>query len=634
MGLCLGATIVSAQRVSVKLADKKFNNFAYADAARYYQFSYKKDSANTYALRQLIKCNHRMGDYKKENQYYDELIKSGEYQRDDLYNYYRVLKANGKYRDAEKWFNKYKASDVEGKDYYEVDSLVESIQRLKSDSLRYRIQSVDINSSYSDMAPAFMGDKLVFTSARDSSLIIRRRYRWNNSPYLELYSADIDPEGKLSNPKPLSKKIGTRFHEGGMSFSKDLQKMYFTRNNLEKGRKMMSSDKVLNLGIYEAEMGEKGWNVSREFPFNSKEYSIGHPSLEGGILYFASDMPGGFGGTDIYRSRLDSNGWSMPENLGAKINTRENEIFPHISSDGMLFFATEGRGGMGGLDIFAATPKGADFEAVENMGYPLNSSMDDFGFIVDESGKKGYLSSNRGNIASNDDLYFVYLDKIPVNIKGSVLDAENLVNLSEAKVFLISDQGDTLKSFATGKNGEFRFSAEKGKNYMLTAIRKDYFPGEAEVSTKGALMNSTLLADILLTAKPEPLKIEGDMAIVRLEAIHYDFDKSDIRSDAEAILDELIVYLNEHPELEIRLESHTDCRGTHAYNMKLSHRRAASAFNYLVNGGIDIVRLETKGFGETQILNRCVDGIKCTEAEHAINRRTMIKVVRKHEPGK
>jgi len=575
-----------------------------------------------------------MGDYKKENHYYDELIKSGEYQEEDLYPYYRVLKANGKYRDAEKWLKKYKASDIGEKEYYEVDSLVEFIQRLKSDSLRYRIQPVAINSSTSDMAPAFMGDKLVFTSARDSSLIIRRRYQWNNSPYLELYSADIDSEGKLSNPEPLSKKIGTRFHEGGISFSKDLQKIYFTRNNLEKGRKMMSSDKVLNLGIYEAELGEKGWSVSREFPFNSKEYSVAHPSLGDSILYFVSDMPGGLGGTDIYRSRLDSAGWSMPENLGAKINTSENEIFPYIAPDGMLFFATNGRGGMGGLDIFAATPKGKDFETVENMGYPLNSSMDDFGFIVDESGRKGYLSSNRGNIASNDDLYFVYLDKVPVYIQGSVLDAGDLLVLSEAKVYLMSDQGDTLQSFTTNEHGVFRFNAEKGKDYVLTAVRKNYFPGETLVSTKEALMNSTILADILLTAKPEPLKIEGDMAIIRLEAIHYDFDKSDIRPDAALILDELIVYLNEHPELEIRLESHTDCRGTHAYNMKLSHRRAASAFNYLVDAGIDANRLETEGNGETQILNRCVDGTNCTEAEHAINRRTMIKVVRKLEAGR
>jgi outer membrane protein OmpA-like peptidoglycan-associated protein len=352
-------------------------------------------------------------------------------------------------------------------------------------------------------------------------------------------------------------------------------------------------------------------------------------------------MPGGYGKSDIYFSVFSNSQWSKPFNLGPKINTEGNEFFPFISNDGIVYFASDGHGGLGGLDIYFSVPERGVFNSIENMGYPVNSSRDDFGLVLDSTGVKGYFTSNRVGGKGNDDLYFLKIKRVPVIIRGVIKDRDTRDVLSDAKVDVVNENGQVIATSITRIDGQFEFEVNKGQQYIIKVNKEFYFENEKPVATASLRPNDEVFSEIFLEQKidesategPPPINMEEEngeaLQVIELEYINYDLDKSDVRPDAAATLDKLIALMKEYPDLEIRVESHTDSRGSDEYNLLLSKKRAKAAFDYLVSKGIDPNRMLYHGYGETRLLNNCTNGVNCTEEQHEVNRRSIVKVVRK-----
>lgn len=631
-----------SQKLTTKLADKSFEEFAYIDAIQLYEFAYKKDTSDNYVVKQLAEANRNVGNTEQVEYWLKKLIDRHIEKPEDMFNYSQALKSNGKYLLAEQWLKEY--SDLrpeDGRVNLQV-SLLEYIKFLMRDSVNFDISNVSLNTSGSDMGPAFYKDRLIFssTSIGTKSGV---NYKWNELPFLKMYSATIDQgSGNLTSPVPFAPKLKTSFHDGPVSFDQKNDIIYFTRNSFVRGKTTKSREGVVNLKIFLGKLDGDEWKLTGGFRYNSDEYSVGHPSIDknGTILYFASDMPGGYGKSDLYFSVLSNGQWSKPFNLGPKINTEGNEFFPFISNDGVLYFASDGHGGLGGLDIYFSVPERGVFNSIENMGYPVNSSKDDFGFALDSTGMKGYLTSNRQGGKGDDDLYFLKIKRVPVIIRGVVKDRDTKDILADATVLVIDENGKTILTSITRTDGQFEFEVNKGEQYILNVNKEFYIENESPVATAALRPNDEVYSEIFLEHKidetdnsPAPINMEEEagaaLQVIEIEYINYDLDKSDIRSEAQVALDKLLAIMIEFPDLEIRIESHTDSRGSDEYNMLLSKKRARAAFDYFVSKGIDPDRMQYIGYGETRLLNNCGNGVPCAEEQHEVNRRSIVKVVRK-----
>jgi len=632
----------SGQKLTIKLADKSFNEFAYVEAIGLYEFAYKKDTTDNYIVKQLAEANRNVGNTEEVERWLKKLIDRHAEKPEDIFNYSQALKSNGKYLLAEQWLKEY--SDLrpeDGRVNLQV-SLLEYIKFLMRDSVNYDIMNTSVNTIGSEMGPAFYKDQLIFSSTSIGNKS-GATYNWNELPYLHLYSAKINDYGDLSSPQPFAPKLKTAYHDGPVSFDAKNGIIYLTRNNFVKGKTSKSREGVVNLKIFEGKLEKDEWKLTGSFRYNSDEYSVGHPAIDkdGTVLYFASDMPGGYGKSDLYFSVLSNGQWSKPFNLGPKINTEGNEFFPFMSNDGVLYFSSDGHGGLGGLDIYFSVPERGVFNTIENMGFPVNSSRDDFGLALDSTGMKGYFSSNRPGGRGNDDLYFLKIKRVPVIIKGVVKDRDTKDVLADATVSVIDEKGKSIFTSVTRVDGQFEFEVNKGQQYIINVNKESYSESEKTIGTATLRPNDEVFSEIFLEQKiveatdnsPAPKNIEEEngaaLQIIELEYINYDLDKSDIRPDATVILDKLIAIMIEFPDLEVRVESHTDSRGSDEYNMALSKRRALAASNYMASKGIDPSRMQSQGFGETRLLNRCTNGATCTEEEHEVNRRSIVKVVRK-----
>ena len=523
-------------------------------------------------------------------------------------------------------------------------SLLEYIHFLMRDSLNYEVRDMAVNTKGSEMGPAFYKDQLILSST-SLGISSGANYKWNELPYLHLYSTKIDGYGNLSSPEPFAPKLRTAYHDGPVSFDQKKGIIYLTRNNFVRGKTSKSREGVVNLKIFIGKLENGEWKLTGNFKFNSDEYSVGHPSIdkEGSVLYFASDMPGGYGKSDLYFSVFSNGQWSKPFNLGPKINTEGNEFFPFISNDGVLYFASDGHGGLGGLDIYFSVPERGVFNSIQNMGYPVNSAKDDFSLALDSTGMKGYFASNRPGGKGDDDIYSVKIKRVPVIIRGVVKDRDTKDILTDATVAVFDENGKSILSSITRNDGQFEFEVNKGQQYTLKVNKEFYSESEKPIGTASLRPNDEVFSEIFLEQKidenadnsPAPKNMEEEdgqpLQVIDIEYINYDLDKSDVTPETEGVLDKLVTLMKQYPDLEIRIESHTDSRGSDEYNMLLSKKRARSSFDYLVSKGIDPNRMLYHGYGETRLLNRCANGVKCSEEEHEVNRRTIVKVVRKGE---
>lgn len=623
-----------AQKAKVAAADKNYERFAYVDAIATYERVAEKGYKDEKMFQKLGNAYYFNAELEKAAKWYEALFSMNENQEPEyLYRYSQTLKSIGEYAKADKLldqFNKKSGNDSRAKLYAKHKDYLEEI---KANSGRFNIEDAGINSEFSDYGTSFSGNQLVFASARDTGGVAKKVFKWTNQSFTNLYSSVVKSDGKLEEPKRFGNRINSKFHESTPVFTKDGSTMYFTRNNFLEGKKGKDSKRITLLKIYKATLLDGQWKDVTELPFNSDQYSVAHPALSNDdkTLYFASDMPGTFGQSDLFKVTINEDGtYSIPENLGIKINTEGRETFPFISDENELYFATDGRPGLGGLDVYVAKiEKDKSFGEVQNVGAPINGPKDDFAFLIDSQSRNGFFTSNRDGGRGYDDIYkFTETKKITCEqiLKGTITDKESSDFLEEVKMTLFDEKYQFLKGNVTNNRGQYSFEVECGKTYYVRAEKRNYETKESTISIEK--VNGESYLNLELDKRIKSIALGTDLAkTLDIPIIYFDLDKSFIRKDAAFELEKIVAVLNEFPKIKIDIRSHTDSRQTAQYNEALSDRRAKSTRDWLIKNGIDASRLTAKGYGESQLINKCVDGVSCTEAEHQLNRRSEFIVI-------
>ncbi|MCB9223280.1 MAG: OmpA family protein [Crocinitomicaceae bacterium] len=602
-----------------KKGDEHYEYLRYKEAIESYEKGLKKNR-DMAVVEKTANAYYFIGEYEKSKILFEECM-ANKTAADKLNFYYaRVLMATGETQKAQGYLKKYLSkhpADVVANMLY---SSCNSISVRYKDTTLYelsRIPTEDFTNAFGAVeyqnGIVFSAEKEVFRGSKQNP--------WTGNSYLDLYYMEKDENGNWMSPELLKGDINGRFHEGPATFSDGGEEVFFTRSNYFKKKMEINNEEENNLKIFKASLIDGQWKELVELPFNSDDYSCGHPSLtaDGKTLYFVSDMPGGFGGTDIYRTNFENGEWSKPENLGETINTPGNEMFPYIHKDGTLYFSSNAHNSMGGLDVFLTYEFSDRWMKPENLNYPLNSSKDDFSFVMSDDNYTGFVTSSRDD---KDELY-QFKKKDPVfilfgraRIKGTETPVEGV------KVEITRESDNKIIQMISDKDGKFKYQLNPEESYLLYCTKFGCFTRTDHISTKGKKYSENFYADFQVE------EIVIDKPII-LENIYYDFDKWDIREDAAKELDKLVRVLEDNPTIHIQMGSHTDARGTDEYNMVLSDKRAKAAVDYLIYKGIDPERLTWKGYGETEPLNECVNWVECEEDKHQQNRRTEFRVKKK-----
>ena len=631
-------------------ADEAFLVQNYYDAADLYKEAYIKEK-NRAKKSELIflqaECWRMVATLqalKKAESMYKRAIKA-KYPHAEVYlRYAQVLQLQQKFDEAVEQYQKYQQLKPEDDRPKKGIASCAFAKEALDNPTRYKVEPLDItNSRANDFAPSFGNgdyDVLYFTSARvggfgkgvDGS---------TGQSYTDLWSVKRGRRGTWSRPVVLPEGMNTGAHEAATSLNKRGNEMYFTRCEESSKEKP-----VPTCEIYFSKKKGKGWTspVLLPLPYDSVT-TFGHPSIseDGKLLYFASDMEGGYGGKDIWMvKKMKRDEWSEPINLGDQINTSGDELFPFIHSDGALYFASNGHVGMGGMDIYKA-----EFEiegtllSISNMKSPINSSQDDFGIIFEGKREVGYFSSNRSGGKGGDDIYQFSLPSLILTLSGIAADANTNSIVSDATVSLMGTDGTTATTF-TDNSGRYEFGKDvinEGVSYELTISKEGYLSTNGNMTTINVMASEDFLLDFSL----EPTKEE-----IVLPRIEYDFNSAQLRDESKLALDALVAVLLDNPTVIIELRSHTDFRAGTEFNMKLSQNRAQVCVDYMVSKGVEPVRLIPIGMGETEpyVMDRKDGRLKMgvtldesyinslrrekdSEKAHQYNRRTDFKVLDK-----
>ena len=717
---CLLLTgLLFAQDAKLNKADEKYMDLEFADAISLYEDVVAGDETNTYAMLKLANCYRQINQPEQAAAWYKKSIKASDGEPVNKLYYAETLRQLEEYRQAKNLYREYLSWYPEDK---RAIAGIESCDRAEAWSKRPQLFTVaainGLNSEYNDFSPMMKGEDLVFSSDRQSAFKRDWIYGWTGNPYLDNYISKKQDDGTYSNPQLMAGPSNTSYNDGNATFSANGRLMAFTRNNYEPwivGGKFQEStvDEVVKLKImlttYNPETGD--WNKPFEASFNNPEYSFTHPvfSPDGKYLYFVSDMPGGFGGTDIWMAELTSDlVFKQAVNLGPVINTPGQEMFPTFGNDGTLYFSSTGHVGIGGLDVYRSVimPNGR-FGKPFNLGYPVNSSRDDFGLVMKKDSETGYFSSNRKGGKGGDDIYLakiqgVYLELEVINgattqpvknaevtiyqdgqlvekaqvdgmgkldypleiernyvlditagaymaekveistiamvpgstrnervilypdygslIEGIVVEKQSQLPVTDARVTLINTTSGETDYIVTDNSGLFTFDILPNHEYVVKAEHKSYESTEEQLSTRG--MNSK-------ETRKVKLELGGgkELCDVKFNHIYFDYDSDRLREDASTDAQKMVQILERSADLRVEIGAHTDCRGTDAYNLNLSDRRAKSVLRYITSKGIDKDRLTFKGYGESRLVNDCRDGEECTEAQHQKNRRVEFRVI-------
>jgi outer membrane protein OmpA-like peptidoglycan-associated protein len=635
-------------------------------------------------------------------------------------DYAEALSSVENYSEAKNWYSKSDEALADDSRPKRKISSLKMQDKLYRNVAYVKVSEALFNSTAADFSPTFLNEKLVFVSARSNDRLIKRKFAWDNTNFLDLYVAN---DGDVNE---FDRGINSPLHEGPAVFYEDGTKIIFTRNNSEKGKLKKDSTGTTKLKLFYAYFDESSneWSTPEPLPFNNDTYSVGHPAIDetGTVLYFASNMPGGFGQTDLYKSEFKNGDWQKPVNLGAEVNTEGDEMFPFLFSDNELYFAGNGYGGLGGLDLYQLN---LNDKNVTNLGSPINSSADDFGLILKPDGKNGYFSSNRNGVG-NDDIFEFSSSRDIVSkllVKGIVVDKTEFEPLSGIVVLLLDEAGNEIASTKSTSGGQYGFGLEPNKLYSVkTQGGEDYLDvtnefntldlGEnteinqnlsllknegffltgnvtdsktaevlsgveitiidnmngrevlkASTGSKGDItysienyeLNERVSYGVLLKKEgylgktmilnaslDEPgaidLNAALDLSLVELEVgvdigklinvqpIYFDSGKWNIKDSAENELDKIVAVMKEQQKLKIELGSHTDAQGSDISNQALSEKRAKASADYVISRGIDESRISAIGFGESQLINECADGVKCAAEKHQENRRTEFKI--------
>jgi len=621
---------IYSQKAKLANADKKYDNYAYIDAIKTYEKVAEKGYKSAAMFQKIGNAYYFNGELDKACKWYTELFNMPDTTIEPAYYYryaqsLRAIGENDKADEILKQFDKVSQNDSRAKLFNENRNYLDEI---KANSGRYKIENASINSKYSDYGSTIYNNKIVFTTARDTGSLGQRIHTWTDQYFTNLYSADLGEEMTPANPVKFNKKLKTKFNEATPVFTKDGKTVYFTRNNYIDGKKGKNENGVTLVKLYKATLEGEEWTKITALPFTSDNYSTAHPALspDEKTMYFASDMPGTLGLSDLFKVEIKEDGsFGNPVNLGSSINTEGRETFPFVSQENELYFASDGHPGVGGLDIFMARiNKDGSLDKVHNVGMDANSPKDDFAYIIDSKSRRGFLSSNRDGGQGFDDIYqFLETRKLicEQELYGKITDLESKIPLPNAKVTLYDDKMNNLNSMPADQNGDYTFAVECGKMYTVRAEKEDYGTNEKQITISKKDGKTQL--DIALEKDQCKVTVGDDLGkCFGIKMIYFDLDKSDIRTEAALDLEKILDVLNQYPNMKLDIRSHTDSRASFKYNEALSDRRAKSTISWLIKNGINPNRLVGRGYGEYKLVNRCSDNVKCTEEEHQMNRRS------------
>ena len=605
---------VSAQNKNTKIADKLFARFEYVDAVKEYQKLVENGKADPYVYKQLADANYNMFNSAEAIKWYK---KATETQQDaeTYYRYAQMLKAEGKYDDANKQMKKFAAaapSDLRAKAFNENPNYIPS---LLDKTKLFDVKSSEISSDKSDFGAVLYHNSLYFASARNGA---RKNYGWTEEPFLDIYKADYNTDGTITNASPVT-ELNSKWHDGPITISPDGKTAYFASESY-KEKQSSPKDKKANakysqVYLFSATKNGDSWETPSSLPFNDKSFSNSNPSLsrDGKTLYFSSNRPSSMGGTDIWKVAVNADGtYGEPQNLGVKVNTEGNESFPFIADDNKtLYFASSGKQGFGGLDVYQIDLTNGE---ATNLGKPVNTEKDDFAFTFNESKKIGFLSTNR---SGNDDIFIVN-PICAVDVLIVVTNAKTGEILANASVSILDDKKNVIATEMSNAKGEVSYKVECDRAYVVQAS-KDGFEGNTFAVTKSKGPKAKVDAAL------QPIDVIVTETEIILKPIYFEYDKSNITQEGAFELDKLVQVMKNNDKMVILAKSHTDSRGSDKYNLMLSERRAKSTVQYIISKGIDASRISGKGMGELEPKEVCNP---CTEAQHALNRRSEFLIVK------
>ncbi|QTE24466.1 OmpA family protein [Polaribacter cellanae] len=640
------------QTKDTKKADVHFENLSYALAAQEYK-KLAEENATEHVLQRLADSYYFNVKMQEASAAYSRLFTNFPTQKPEyIFRYAQALRATGNFSDSNAWMKKFheaKKNDSRGIHFTNHKA---TLNELRNGKPNYTVSNLrSINTVNSDFGVTDYGNTILFSSPRKGNVFVKRSHTRNNKNFLDIYKVIKEKittnEGDNSDVRPMfTDEVNSKYHESSVAFSPDKKTMYFTRNNYNKGVYKNDKKGYNNLKIYKAVWVDNKWTNVEEVSFNSNEYSTGHPSVskDGKTLYFASDIPGGIGKTDIYKVAINNDGsFGTPQNLGSKVNTEGREMFPFISDEEVLYFSSDGHFGIGALDVFATRIEKGEYKTPVNLKAPVNSPLDDFAFSINSIDRTGYLSSNREGGVGDDDIYAVVELEKPeiISVKlpcmqvvsGVVKDKKLQTPLPGAKLVLKDAKAKIVKEVYADANAAFSFTLPCNRQYTLE-VTKEYYEPDTVSFMSTEKKEIALNLDFALDIVSDFAYNERGELIIKIEPIYFDYNKANIRPDAAIELNHIANIMKKYPKLVIRSSSHTDARGKARYNEALSNRRAKSSVAYIIEKGISSSRIIGKGFGETRLINECVDNdnhtnrVKCTKEQHQANRRTEFVIVK------
>ena len=608
----------------VRKADKYYQNLEFLKAADAYQRALKKGKDLDYIYKRLGDTYYHLFDSEKAEKYYAKVIDKVS-DPETYYRYAQMLKANGKYQESEKWMKKFvqmRPSDHRAIAYRENPGYLVKI--LDKTRKKFVVtEEPSINTEFGDYGARLNGDDLYFVSHRSKS----RAHKWDGQPFADIYYGDYS-QNVISDIKEVPGDVNTKYHEGPFAFSPDGKTMYFTRNSY---LKKYESDSVgiSRLKIYKATWDGSKWTNVTELPFNDNNFDTAYPTVtpDGTKMFFSSDRPGTYGQSDIWVVDIHGDGtFGEPQHLGPEINTEGREDYPFYA-DNTLYFSSDGWMGLGGRDIFASKWVDGKFSRARNLGVPVNSGKDDITFVYYKDKKMGFMASNRDAARYGDfNIYKVQAIKpvFDVLISAVVVDAKTGKPIPGAVVALTDKAGNPMGTKTANDDGEVDFLIEGGKDVILEGRANEYENAKVEVP-------GTYDEGVDVTIKLNPIEkiITPEQLVIK--PIYFDFDKWNIRRDAAFELDNVVEAMKKYPDLKIHVVSHADCRGSAAYNQKLTEKRAKATVQYIVSKGIDESRLTWEGKGESEPKIKCNPCNSCTEEQHQENRRSDFIIVKPEE---
>ncbi len=698
--LCF-ALVAEAQLVR-GIANHKYRTLNFTDAIPLYQYLLKRDSTDVEITRKLANSYRLINQTLQAESLYGRLTLLDTLPEDKI-QYAELLVANRKYDTARAFLASPELTGIRDNRVSKLsESLYDIAAQLQDDQLYVSILKLPFNSSSSDFAPVIVADTLIFSGTHTRASLIRHNHSWTDRPFVKLMQATAADQ--YTSITPYAPEIRHRFNVGPASIQQGI--MYYSVN----ARKKKKQNGYRNLKIMSARFnaGKNSWEKTNTFPYNESGYTYTHPHLsaDGQTLFFSSDRRGGYGGMDIYRCTLRADGqWSEPENVGPGINTPGDELFPFCHQNKVLYFASNGWGGLGGLDLLRASPENPE---PENLGTPFNSPLDDFAIAIEKNRDAGFFSSNRENAGLDDDIYAftgfrprlrpvqVYVidsltrqnipavqlqfhpdsavlflpagntklklvPEVPYTFKtvapnyrpdetlvsigkkdsvvwilltelirgcilqGTITDKVSGETLDSTLITILRlPARDTVLAYYTNPTGVYRYiQLTANSSFEIMVSKPGYFAQTVLLRTAGCKASRQVVYDYLRDFMLEPIVIGKAF---KIDNIYFDLNKWNIRKDAAKELDKIVRILEDNPEIIIELSSHTDARGNDASNALLSDRRAKSSVAYIISKGIDANRITAKGYGESRLVNRCGNNVKCSEKEHQENRRTEFQV--------